>query len=132
MLHSLYLKLAVSNLKKNRRIYFPYILVNGLTIGMYYVLKSIRSMMLKYETVQGSNSDMLLDFCTIVAVMMAFIILFYVNSFVVRQRKKEIGLYCILGMEKRHLSVMMFWEVMITALTGLASSPRILSGKAIS
>lgn len=126
MLHSLYLKLAVSNLKKNRRIYFPYILVNGLTIGMYYVLKSIRSMMLKYETVQGSNSDMLLDFCTIVAVMMAFIILFYVNSFVVRQRKKEIGLYCILGMEKRHLSVMMFWEVMITALTGLAGG--ILSG----
>lgn len=126
MLHSLYLKLAVSNLKKNRRIYAPYILVNGLTIGMYYVLKSIRSMMLKYETVQGSNSDMLLDFCTIVAVMMAFIILFYVNSFVVRQRKKEIGLYCILGMEKRHLSVMMFWEVMITALTGLAGG--ILSG----
>lgn len=82
--------------------------------------------MLKYETVQGSNSDMLLDFCTIVAVMMAFIILFYVNSFVVRQRKKEIGLYCILGMEKRHLSVMMFWEVMITALTGLAGG--ILSG----
>lgn len=130
MLHSLYLKLAVSNLKKNRRIYFPYILVDGLTIGMYYVLKSIRSMMLKYETVQGSNSDMLLDFCTIVAVMMAFIILFYVNSFVVRQRKKEIGLYCILGMEKRHLSVMMFWEVMITALTGLAGG--ILSGALLS
>ena len=119
MRNSLYFKLARSNLKKNRQIYFPYTLANILIVSMYYILKSIRSMMLKYETTQGSNSDMLLNFCTIVAVIMACIILFYVNSFVIRQRKKEIGLYCVLGMEKRHLSTMMFWEVLITALRGL-------------
>ena len=120
MRNSLYFKLARSNLKKNRQIYFPYTLANILIVSMYYILKSIRSMMLKYETTQGSNSDMILNFCTIVAVIMACIILFYVNSFVIRQRKKEIGLYCVLGMEKRHLSMMMFWEVLITALRGLA------------
>lgn len=119
MRNSLYFKLARSNLKKNRQIYFPYTLANILIVSMYYILKSIRSMMLKYETTQGSNSDMILNFCTIVAVIMACIILFYVNSFVIRQRKKEIGLYCVLGMEKRHLSTMMFWEVLITALRGL-------------
>lgn len=119
MLNFLYFKLARSNLKKNRQIYFPYTLANILIVSMYYILKSIRSMMLKYETTQGSSSDMLLNFCTIVAVIMACIILFYVNSFVIRKRKKEIGLYCVLGMEKRHLSMMMLWEVLITALRGL-------------
>lgn len=119
MRNFLYFKLARSNLKKNRQIYFPYTLANILVVGMYYILKSIRSMMLKYETTQGSNSDMLLKFCTIVAVIMACIILFYVNSFVIQKRKKEIGLYCVLGMEKRHLSMMMLWEVLITALRGL-------------
>lgn len=119
MLNFLYFKLARSNLKKNRQIYFPYTLANILIVSMYYILKSIRSMMLKYETTQGSSSDMLLNFCTIVAVIMACIILFYVNSFVIRKRKKEIGLYCVLGMEKWHLSMMMLWEVLITALRGL-------------
>ena len=71
---------------------------------------------------QGSNTDLMLRFCTVVVVIMAFIILFYVNSFVIRQRKKEIGLYCVLGMEKRHLSVMMLWEVVLTSWGNLGES----------
>ena len=126
MHNALYFTLAKSNLKKNRAIYLPYLLANVLIVSMYYILTSIRSMMQTYETTQGSNTDLMLWFCTVVAVIMAFIILFYVNSFVIRQRKKEIGLYCVLGMEKRHLSVMMLWEVVLTSLGGIVGG--IVSG----
>lgn len=126
MHNALYFTLAKSNLKKNRAIYLPYLLANVLIVSMYYILTSIRSMMQTYETTQGSNTDLMLRFCTVVAVIMAFIILFYVNSFVIRQRKKEIGLYCVLGMEKRHLSVMMLWEVVLTSLGGIVGG--IVSG----
>ena len=122
MHNALYFTLAKSNLKKNRAIYLPYLLANVLIVSMYYILTSIRSMMQTYETTQGSNTDLMLRFCTVVAVIMAFIILFYVNSFVIRQRKKEIGLYCVLGMEKRHLSVMMLWEVVLTSLQAPCSA----------
>lgn len=126
MHNALYFTPAKSNLKKNRAIYLPYLLANVLIVSMYYILTSIRSMMQTYETTQGSNTDLMLRFCTVVAVIMAFIILFYVNSFVIRQRKKEIGLYCVLGMEKRHLSVMMLWEVVLTSLGGIVGG--IVSG----
>ena len=80
MHNALYFTLAKSNLKKNRAIYLPYLLANVLIVSMYYILTSIRSMMQTYETTQGSNTDLMLRFCTVVAVIMAFIILFYVNS----------------------------------------------------
>ena len=78
MHNALYFTLAKSNLKKNRAIYLPYLLANVLIVSMYYILTSIRSMMQTYETTQGSNTDLMLRFCTVVAVIMAFIILFYV------------------------------------------------------
>jgi len=81
MHNALYFTLAKSNLKKNRAIYLPYLLANVLIVSMYYILTSIRSMMQTYETTQGSNTDLMLRFCTVVAVIMAFIILFYVNRF---------------------------------------------------
>ena len=119
MFKIMYLRLAMTNIRQNKTIYFPYMLANALVIAMYYILKSIRSMMQKAGTVKGSDTDMMLGFCAVVAVFMTFLILVYVNSFVLKQRKKEIGLYGILGLEKRHLIAMMFWEVAVTAGKGL-------------
>ena len=70
MHNALYFTLAKSNLKKNRAIYLPYLLANVLIVSMYYILTSIRSMMQTYETTQGSNTDLMLRFCTVVAVIM--------------------------------------------------------------
>lgn len=115
----MYLKLAGSNIRKNSPVYFPYTLANALIIAMFYILLGIRHMTRKAEYLKNSSTDMMLGFCISVAMLMVFVILFYVNSFVMKQRKKEIGLYCILGMEKRHLAAMMFWETALTAAKGL-------------
>lgn len=60
-----------------------------------------------------------LMFGTVVVGIFAVLFLFYTNSFLVKRRKKEFGLYYILGMEKRHISRVMLWETLYTAMLSL-------------
>lgn len=109
-----YPKLAVVNIKKNSKFYFPYLLTCVLTSGMFYIMCMI-------AVSEGINSMMgaeavsfILMFGTIVIGIFSVIFLFYTNSFLMKRRKKEIGLYNILGMEKRHISMILFYETLIT------------------
>ncbi len=109
-----YPRLAFQNIRKNKSIYFPYLLAGSMITGLYYILSSIAVMVVKSGAKGSSTMGYLLELSTYIAAFFSVIILFYINSFVMKQRKKELGLYCILGMERRHLSLMMMWEVALS------------------
>lgn len=106
-----YPRLAFQNIRKNKSIYLPYLLAGSMITGLYYILSSVAVMAAKSGARGGSSMAYLLEISTWICAFFSVIILFYINSFVMKQRKKELGLYCILGMERRHLAFMMMWEV---------------------
>ena len=118
-MHSgLYRRLAASTLKKNARTYLPYLLSACGTVAMFYILAY-----LALDSGSGTTG-MVMQLGAVVVGIFALIFLFYTNSFLIKRRKKELGLYGILGMEKRHIFRMMAYETLycflISVVSGLA------------
>ncbi|CDM69977.1 peptide ABC transporter permease [Clostridium bornimense] len=108
-----YFKLAKTNINKNRKIYFPYILAIIAIVMTFYTMKAI-SINEGIDMMRcGIQVKMLLKFATTIIGIFAVIFLFYTNSFIIKNRKKEIGLYNILGMEKKHIAKVFFFETVI-------------------
>lgn len=105
-----YPKLAIDNIRKNSRSYIPYILTCIFTVAMYYIMKSL-SLNKGLDSVRGTNFVcMTLGFGSYIIAIFAFIFLFYTNGFLMKNRKKEFGLFNILGMEKKHIAKVIFYE----------------------
>lgn len=119
MSSSIYRKLAVTNLKKNRKSYIPYLLTCIVTIAMFYIMHSL----IYNEGIQqmlGADSlTIILSYGTGVVGIFAVIFLFYTNSFLMKQRKKELGLYNVLGLGKCHIAKMLVCEMVIVAGSSL-------------
>ncbi len=117
----IYPRLALTNIRKNARNYVPYILTCIFAIAMYYMLHSLSMNKKIEETVFGGATMMyILEFgCHILAIF-SFIFLFYTNSFLMKNRRKEFGLFNILGMEKRHIARVNFYESVFVAAVSLA------------
>ncbi|MDW8764749.1 FtsX-like permease family protein [Streptococcus suis] len=116
-------RLALTNLKKNRRLYFPYALMTIVSTAIAYIFASL-AFHPDLGQVKGANGvTMVLGFGMIVVMLAVAIMVFYANSFVMKQRSKEFGIYSILGLEKKHLLLMTFLENLVFAassiLTGL-------------
>ncbi|WP_432650785.1 ABC transporter permease [Huintestinicola sp.] len=109
----LYPKLAVNGIKKNRRIYLPYILTCSGMIMMYYITSFLSMSSFVADIKGGDIMQMLLFLGCGVMVQFSAIFLFYTNSFIIRRRKTEFGLYNILGMDKRNISRILLWETLI-------------------
>jgi len=113
-------QLALLNLRKNSRVYTPYILASIGTIMMFYILGS---MAFDEEglsrTYGGIQMLAILRLGLIVVGLFSIIFLLYTNSFLIKRRKKELGLYNILGLGKRHLAKMMFFETLYVALISI-------------
>ena len=107
-----YAKLAFTNIKKNKKTYLPYILTCIGTILMFYVMMFIASNPGLSSMKGGSQLTIIMDLGCIVIGIFAVIFLLYTNSFLIKRRKKEIGLYNILGLEKKHIAKMMFFEIL--------------------
>ena len=111
-----YPKLALSNIRKNSRFYYPYLLTCIATIAMFYVMIMIANNEgLVLMPGHGSLTS-ILGFGTAVVGIFSVIFLLYTNSFLIKRRKKELGLYNILGMEKRHIARILFNESMISGV----------------
>ncbi|MFA5341063.1 MAG: ABC transporter permease [Clostridia bacterium] len=119
----MYFKLAATNIKKNAKMYIPYIITSIVTIMMFYIM-----IFLAYNPgltgMKGSNSlGAVLTMGIYVIGIFSVVFLFYTNSFLLKRRKKEIGLYNILGMEKRHIAKMMtienIYSYLINMILGL-------------
>ena len=112
-----YLKFAASNIKKNSRTYIPYILTCIGTVMMYYIMYAM------FENSRGFMNKpelgTILGLGVWVIAIFAVIFLFYTNSFLVKRRKKELGLLNILGMERKHISRMMAIETFYMAVISL-------------
>ena len=115
-----YAKLAWTGVRNNRRFYLPYILTCMGMVMMFYIISFLAyspklALLTGGETMQG----VLQMGCGVVSVF-AVIFLFYTNSFLSRRRKKEFGLYNILGMGKRNLSWILCWESLIVGIISIA------------
>lgn len=121
MFKPIYIKLAATNLHKNRKSYLPFLITGIITVMLYFDLYMIMNNSgLNEMPGSGSLKSILGSGCVIVGIF-SFIFLFYTNSFLIRQRRKELGLYNVLGMGKKELSVMMLWESLMTGGIVLAS-----------
>ena len=114
-----YWKLALTNLWNHRRVTVPYLLSAAGTILMFYALCAL-TLGLDEETMYGGTSvASMLSLGIFVIGLFAVLFLFYTNSFMMKRRKKELGLYNILGMEKRHIAHIIFRETLVLAALSL-------------
>lgn len=119
MSSSMYPRLAWQNLKKNGKFYFPYILTIVGVSAAFYILLAMNGAKDLPENTRYSYLSYFVFFGTIVIGIFSVIFLFYTNSFLMKRRNKEIGLYNILGMEKRHIGRVLVFESIYTALIGI-------------
>lgn len=116
-----YPKLAFDGIRKNKRMYIPYILTCVGMVMMYYIISFLQySDTVVYLKGSGTIKSMLGLGSWVIAIF-ACIFLFYTNSFLIRRRKKELGLYNILGMGKRNIGLILLWETLIIAFISLAA-----------
>ena len=116
---SFYPKLALSNMKKNAKFYFPYVVTCIITVAMFYIMGSIVTDPGFKEIPHSETLMSVLDLGTIVIGIFSVIFLFYTNSFLMKRRKKELGLYNILGMERKHIYIILFFETIYLALVSI-------------
>lgn len=105
-----YPRLAWDGIRKNKRFYLPYILTCSGMIMMFYIIHHLAAMQALNGMAGGSTTKLTLGLGVWVIAAFALIFLTYTNSFLMRRRQKEFGLYNILGMGKKNLSLVFVWE----------------------
>lgn len=113
-----FLKLARSNISKNRRFFLPRILSEAGLLCVFYIVFTLRTDERILQLRGGQYIEVFMSIGVAVMMLLSGILLFYINSFLMKQRKREFGVYNILGLEKRHICRVLFHE---TALSSLAS-----------
>ena len=109
-------KLAISNLIKNRKLYYPFALSVILAVTISYLFYSL-AFNPKIVDLRGASAiQFTLQLGLVVVTLASAIIVLYANSFVMKNRSKELGVYGMLGLEKRHLIGMTFKELLIFGL----------------
>lgn len=111
-----YMKLAAENIKKNSKTYVPYMITCIGSVAMYYIMYSLAKNTGLYEVFGGYELTEILTLGTWVLALFCVIFLFYTNSFLVKRRKKEFGLFNIMGMEKRHIAKILGYETVYVTL----------------
>lgn len=115
-----YKRIARDNIKKNAKSYIPYILASIGTIAMFYIMFAL-GMNTNLKKLPGFEMVLLLmRFGNVIIGVFAAIFLFYTNSFLMKRRKKEFGLFNILGMEKRHIAKVLFLETIYVSAFSIA------------
>ena len=105
-------KLAFSNLKQNRKLYYPFALAVILTTMILYSFIALASTPHLEDSYGGGAARTVLGFGSFVVQLVVIILVAYANGFVMKNRSKELGLYSVLGMEKKHLLIMTLWELL--------------------
>lgn len=114
-----YPRLAWTGIKNNRRLYLPYILTCIGMVAMFYIMLSLSTAEFLDKMRGGTTLGTVLGLGAGVIGFFAVLFLFYTNSFLIRRRKKEFGLYNILGMGKRNIARVLFSETLILAAVSL-------------
>lgn len=116
----LYSRLAARNMVKNSRFYFPYLLTCIATSAMFYIMGFLANNPALDVMTGGTTLGQMLSLGVGVIGIFSVIFLFYTNSFLIKRRKQEFGLYNLLGMEKRHIANMLFFETLYAAFISIS------------
>ena len=119
MTHRLYPRLAWQGITKNKRLYLPFLLTCVGMVMMTYILLSLASSPVLKTFPGGDVMPMILSMGSFVMAAFAVLFLFYTNSFLIRRRNREFGLYNILGMGKGNLARVLAWESVMMALVAI-------------
>lgn len=116
-----YTRLALSNMRKNSKTYVPYILTWIMTVMMFYIMKSLSKNPGINELIGDKTLSMVLNMGSFIVGLFSVIFLLYTNSFLMKGRKKEFGVFNILGMEKKHLAKVIALESLFVAVIGIVT-----------
>ena len=118
MKSGLYLKLSVNGIKKNKKLYLPYLITCICMVMMFYLIDYLAVSPQFAQIKGGDTMQMILGFGSGVIAIFSLILLYYTNSFLIRRRQREFGLYHILGMGKIDLvKIMVFENLLISVVT---------------
>ena len=121
-----YPKLAWTNIRKNKQVYLPYILTATGIVMMFYIVAHLAEDKEVASFPSGTTLQLILTLGMIVIGVFSVIFLYYINSFLMKRRKTELGLYNVLGMGKIHIARILFWETLYIA--GISLGIGILAG----
>lgn len=119
MAKGFFFKLAVSNLRRNRRMLAPYFVAATVMVSIYFMAIMIMYSRSIGNLDYGRTIQEMFRFGTVVMTVLIVAFMLYINSFLIKGRKKEFGLYAILGLEKRHVGLVILWENLILSFSSL-------------
>ena len=112
-------RLARQNLRKNARSYGPFLLAAVLTVCMFYIISSLAVDPGLQSMTGATTIQIVIRYGMVVVGLFAVIFLFYTNSFLIKRRKREFGLFNVLGLEKKHLAGVIAFETLYVAIVSL-------------
>ena len=116
MKHGFYARIAAENIRKNTRLYLPRILAETGLLGCFYILFTLAQDKRMEDALGGAYLSFFMTMGAIIIGLLSFILILYINRFLMKQRRSEYGLYNVLGMEKRHIVRVLLHESLRTAL----------------
>ncbi len=118
---SLYMRLAAVGVRKNGKSYIPYILTCAIMISVMYIVTFLSNNTLLDRMLGGDMMKSILGVGVFVMMVFSAIFLFYTNSFLIKRRKKEFGLYNILGLKKSQIARVLIWETLLVYAVSCAA-----------
>lgn len=113
------ISMAFTNIRNNRKTFIPYMLSSIMTTAIFYIICSLGDNEELGSLWGGNILQSYMSMGQVIVAIFAVIFLFYINSFLIRRRQSEFGLYNILGMEKRHISTVIFFETLYSFLISM-------------
>ncbi len=119
MSKAFYLRLALANLRRDKRTYLPHIIATAVISGVYLLIAGLMFSTGLSNVPSGETAQTMFRFGIVVFSIFAFFFMLYINNFLIGRRKKEFGLYGVLGLEKRHVGRVLVWENLFTLGAGV-------------
>lgn len=117
-MNKLYLRMAVSGIRKNKNTFVPFAITCAAMTMMFYLILAMRDNITVGAFYGATSTKQFLKFGQVIVAVMACIILMYTNGFLMKHRAKEFGIYNILGLEKKHLRLIVCWEILGVGVIG--------------
>ena len=115
-----YTKMAADGMRRNGRLYAPYLVICVLMVAVYYILHYLGYSGIMSGMPGGGTASQMMRIGTMVMTVFGLVFLFYTQSTLIKGRKKEFGLYSVLGMNKRNLGRILFFETLMTWTAAVA------------
>lgn len=119
MKRGFYWHLAFSNLKRGKQAQIPYLISCAVMIALLYIVHSLAAVSNPALVSGGRYTMEMMKQGGRIFSLLAALFLFYTNSFIIKRRKKELGLYHILGLEKRQVCRILQYENLFSKMVVL-------------